>query len=116
MGIGQVGQPLNLNGSFIVLDRAAINHKPRDFYALFSGGHDSLTATAVAFKWAEKRGVKMTAAHIDTTTGIPATQEKVEAAGLRGCVWGQRPPNVHRNQLKLDVGPLCQSCELRRDS
>ena len=63
--------------AFNVLDQAAIEHKPREFFALFSGGHDSLTATAIAFKWAEKRGVKMTAAHIDTTIGIPETQEFV---------------------------------------
>lgn len=260
-----------MSDSFAILDRAVANHKPVEFFALFSGGHDSLTATAIAFKWAQERGVKMTAAHIDTTIGIPETQQfvrgtceeqgwplriergdrdyeslvmefgfpgpgqhgfmyqrlkerglrklvrssktnwqdrvmfitgirqqestrrmkhqyeeqregaqiwaapiyrfdavdcarfieaeglrrnpvkdklemsgeclcgafakpgeikdlelwfpetaerlhdleaKVEAKGLRGCTWGQRPPRVHREQMKLEVGPLCQSCEL----
>lgn len=67
----------NLDHSFAILDRAAINHKPVEFFALFSGGHDSLTATAIAFKWAEHRGIDMTAAHIDTTIGIPETQQFV---------------------------------------
>lgn len=69
---------INLLDSYAILDRAAVNHKPVEFFALFSGGHDSLTAAAIAFKWAKYRGVKMTAAHIDTTIGIPETREFVE--------------------------------------
>ena len=46
-----------------------------------------------------------------TDRRIADIEERVRAAGHHACVWGQRPPNVNREQLSLlDVGPLCSSC------
>lgn len=67
-----------LRDAFAVLDETQVHYTPRAWWTLFSGGHDSLTACAVAFKWAEHRGVQMQAGHIKTGTGIPATTEYVE--------------------------------------
>lgn len=44
---------------------------------------------------------------------LHSLEAAVELTGHPACVWGQRPPNVHREQMKLDVGPLCSSCETR---
>lgn len=50
---------------------------------------------------------------------IHSLEAEVDAAGLRGCVWGQRPPRVHRDQMKMDFGAswddaptgmLCTTC------
>lgn len=87
-----MGERINLDSAFKVLDEAREEHGPRASFALFSGGHDSLAATTVAFKWAEKRGVKMTAAHIDTTIGIPETQEFVK----RVCADNGWPLRIER--------------------
>jgi len=47
----------------------------------------------------------------ETDARIAELEQRVAAAGHHGCVWGQRPPNVARNQLWLiPPGPLCQSC------
>lgn len=44
---------------------------------------------------------------------IAEIEARVQAAGLPGCVWGQRPPNVAKGQLALlPPGPLCSSCSL----
>jgi 3'-phosphoadenosine 5'-phosphosulfate sulfotransferase (PAPS reductase)/FAD synthetase len=43
-------------------------------FALFSGGHDSLTATSVAFE----QGAVESALHIDTGIGVPETRDFVE--------------------------------------
>lgn len=95
----------DLDHSFAILDRAAINHKPVEFFALFSGGHDSLTATAIAFKWAEHRGVDMTAAHIDTTIGIPETQQFVRDT-CREHRWPLRIEKAEKSyrELVLEFG------------
>jgi 3'-phosphoadenosine 5'-phosphosulfate sulfotransferase (PAPS reductase)/FAD synthetase len=46
-------------------------------------------------------------------------EDRVRAVGLRGCVWGQRPPRIHREQMALTfgdewdamaTGPLCIGC------
>lgn len=66
-----------MNSPFQVLDEAYDTHKPVAVRALFSGGHDSLTATGIAFRWARKRGIDLRAAHINTQTGIPETSEFV---------------------------------------
>jgi 3'-phosphoadenosine 5'-phosphosulfate sulfotransferase (PAPS reductase)/FAD synthetase len=51
---------------------------------------------------------------------IRALEVKVEAKGLRGCRWGQRPPRVHREQMKMafgedwdegQAGMLCTTCD-----
>ena len=47
------------------------------WYALFSGGHDSLTATAVTMEWAELVGQPAQVVHINTGIGIPETRKFV---------------------------------------
>jgi 3'-phosphoadenosine 5'-phosphosulfate sulfotransferase (PAPS reductase)/FAD synthetase len=68
-----------LRESYSVLDEAEETYKPRARYALLSGGHDSLTATAVAMEWARSNDLPMGVAHIATGTGIPETTEFVKA-------------------------------------
>lgn len=69
----------DLARAFSVLDEAEEQYAPSARFALFSGGHDSLTATTAAFKWAAARKVEMAAAHINTGTGIPETSEFVRS-------------------------------------
>lgn len=48
---------------------------------------------------------------------IAELEERVRAAGHHACIWGKRPPNVHREQTSLlDVGPLCSSCVYAEES
>lgn len=56
-----------------VLDQAADEHGLASIYALFSGGHDSLTSTAIASYHHLFRGV----VHINTGIGIAETREFV---------------------------------------
>lgn len=56
-----------------LMDRAIEEHKPVAVYALFSGGHDSLTATHIA---AQHPAFKA-AVHINTGIGIAETREFV---------------------------------------
>lgn len=56
-----------------VLNQAIEEHKPIKMFALFSGGHDSLTATHVTAQHPAFSGV----IHIDTGTGLNETQEFV---------------------------------------
>lgn len=52
-----------------------------------------------------------------TDQRITELEERVRAAGHHGCIWGARPPNVHRQQLSmLDMGPLCSSCVYAEES
>lgn len=47
----------------------------------------------------------------DVDKRIAQLERRVAEAGHHGCVWGQRPPNVARDQLWLiPPGPLCSSC------
>ncbi|WP_110642496.1 phosphoadenosine phosphosulfate reductase family protein [Salinicola sp. CPA57] len=58
-----------------IIESAIEEHQPTAIFALFSGGHDSLTCTHVA---AEILGDRLTGvAHIDTGIGIPETQQFV---------------------------------------
>ena len=62
-----------LADAMAVLDEAIEAHHPSHVFALFSGGHDSLTATAVT-----ARHPRFTAAvHINTGIGIEETREFV---------------------------------------
>lgn len=58
-----------------IIEDAIEEHAPVAIFALFSGGHDSLTATHFA---ADVLGDRLTGvAHIDTGIGIPETQQFV---------------------------------------
>ena len=61
-----------------ILEHAIDEYRPAAVFALFSGGHDSLTCTHLA---AEILGERLTGvAHIDTGIGIPETQQFVKDA------------------------------------
>lgn len=62
---------------FAVLDEAYEQYQPAHVFTLFSGGHDSLTATRVGQEWATERGIKAPVAHVNTGTGIKETREFV---------------------------------------
>jgi len=94
-----------LDDAFEVLDEAAEIIAPRAWVALFSGGHDSLTATTVAFEWARARDVPLTAAHIRTGTGIPATTEYVkEVCAAQGWPLKIYDPPVPYEDIVLEYG------------
>lgn len=58
-----------------ILNLAIDAYQPKKIFALFSGGHDSLTATAAAYS---TLGDEIDAVvHIDTGIGIPETQQFV---------------------------------------
>lgn len=56
-----------------LIDEAVAKYKPRAILALFSGGHDSLTATSIA----AKHPAFTSAVHINTGIGIEQTREFV---------------------------------------
>ena len=56
-----------------VLDAAVAEHHPAAVFALFSGGHDSVTSTHLAAQHASFTGV----AHVNTGIGIEDTREYV---------------------------------------
>lgn len=91
--------------SFAVLDEAEAEHGPVARYALFSGGHDSLTACSVAFEWAAARGLPMRAAHIDTTIGIKQTRDFVrDTCRERGWELEVFRPPVTYAQIVIENG------------
>jgi 3'-phosphoadenosine 5'-phosphosulfate sulfotransferase (PAPS reductase)/FAD synthetase len=94
-----------LEDAYAVLDEAERLHKPVARYALFSGGHDSLTTTAVAFAWAEERGLPMAAAHINTGIGIPETTQFVrETCENHGWYLKEFSPPVPYEEIVLEYG------------
>jgi 3'-phosphoadenosine 5'-phosphosulfate sulfotransferase (PAPS reductase)/FAD synthetase len=58
-----------------VIDQAVLEHEPSHLFALFSGGHDSLTSTAIA----SEHPSFTAAVHINTGIGIEATREFVRS-------------------------------------
>lgn len=64
---------IKVESALSVIDDAVKEYKPRKVYALFSGGHDSLTITSVAHKYPQIDGV----IHINTGIGIPETNQFV---------------------------------------
>jgi 3'-phosphoadenosine 5'-phosphosulfate sulfotransferase (PAPS reductase)/FAD synthetase len=84
-----------------VLSSAVRIHKPSAIFALFSGGHDSLCATAVAAIHS-----RFTAAvHINTTIGIEETRTFVRDT-CRKNKWPllEYPPPVTYRRLVLSDG------------
>lgn len=69
----------HLSGAFEVLDEAYDTHKPDIVFGLFSGGHDSLTATRIGQEWAARRKLWSPVAHVNTGTGIKETRDFVIA-------------------------------------
>jgi 3'-phosphoadenosine 5'-phosphosulfate sulfotransferase (PAPS reductase)/FAD synthetase len=59
-----------IDAALAVLDEAVDKHEPSGVYALFSGGHDSLTSTALAAKHSSFTA----AVHINTGIGIEETR------------------------------------------
>lgn len=97
--------PALLEEAFAVLDEAEAEHKPRARWALISGGHDSLTATAVGFEWAKARGHEMRAAHIRTGTGVKATTDFVEeTCEEQGWPLQIFDPPVRYEEIVLEYG------------
>jgi len=61
----------------LILDTAYAQHRPVAIFLMFSGGHDSLTATHLGAAWAEKHGYPFKVAHINTGIGVEQTREFV---------------------------------------
>lgn len=79
-----------------IIRDAIAEYKPKHVFALFSGGHDSLTATHVAMRHAEVEA----AVHIATGTGIPQTFEFVEQT----CAAHGWPLKVYRPPADYEPG------------
>lgn len=82
--------------AFSVIHKALHDHEPVSVLALFSGGHDSLTATSVAMR----SGLATAVAHIDTGTGVPESSEFVEKV----CEDEGWPLKVYRPPLDEETG------------
>lgn len=65
--------PANVDSGLALIDSAIAEHHPSRVFALFSGGHDSLSATAVAAKHPHFTA----AVHCNTGIGVPETREFV---------------------------------------
>jgi len=65
--------PALVRSAHAVIDAGLTEYRVRHVWALFSGGHDSLTATHVASQHPAFAGV----IHIDTGTGVPETEQYV---------------------------------------
>lgn len=64
-----------LNNAYATIDKALDDYGLDTFYALFSGGHDSLTVAHIASQHPRFGGI----IHLDTGTGLPETRAYVEA-------------------------------------
>lgn len=84
-----------------ILNLAVDKYQPKKIFALLSGGHDSLTATAAAYAILEEEinGV----IHIDTGIGIPETQQFV----IDVCRDNNWPLTIYRaaENTKADGSP-----------
>lgn len=84
-----------------ILNLAVDKYQPTKIFALFSGGHDSLTATAAAYEILDDEisGV----IHIDTGIGIPETQQFV----IDVCEANNWPLTIYRasENTKADGSP-----------
>lgn len=83
-----------------IIHRAIEMHEPKAVIALYSGGHDSVTATAVVAAAVPDR---IQVAHIDTGIGIPETQQHV----VETCETMGWPLSIYRaaENVKADGTP-----------
>jgi 3'-phosphoadenosine 5'-phosphosulfate sulfotransferase (PAPS reductase)/FAD synthetase len=95
----------DLQPCFELLDEAVAKHDPALIYALFSGGHDSLTAVTIAQDWATQHRRWLPVAHVNTGTGIPETREFVinTAQAHSWPLLELHPPRSYRS-LVLELG------------
>lgn len=66
---------ITMKQAFDILDRADDEYKPSHYFALFSGGTDSLVNTYVSLEWAKSRSIDMRVVHINTGIGIEETRQ-----------------------------------------
>lgn len=94
-----------LTAAFALLDEAYDTHQPSHVFCLFSGGHDSTSATAIGMEWAHARKLRPLVAHVNTGTGIKETREHVLAlADRQGWELIElHPPRSYRS-LVLEMG------------
>ncbi len=84
-----------------ILDEAVEVHRPTHIFGMFSGGHDSLTATHVASQHPLFSG----AAHMNTTIGVPRTRVYVrETSALMGWPLKEYLPPVSYREIVLRHG------------
>lgn len=94
-----------IEDAYGVLDEAEATHRPVARYALFSGGHDSLTTCSVAMAWACEMHHDMEVAHINTGIGIPQTTEFVrETCAEQGWPLREFTPPVSYDEIVLEHG------------
>jgi 3'-phosphoadenosine 5'-phosphosulfate sulfotransferase (PAPS reductase)/FAD synthetase len=93
-----------VEAAFAILDEARLAGH-RQTFALFSGGHDSLTATKLAMEWAESRKVWLPVAHVNTGTGIRETHDfVVETAQEHGWPLIELHPPRSYESLVMEMG------------
>lgn len=66
--------PFSVTSAELILNVAYMKHEPVAIFLMFSGGHDSLTATHFGATWASKHGYPFKVAHINTGIGIGETR------------------------------------------
>lgn len=90
-----------LTKSSEILNCAIDKYQPKKIFALLSGGHDSLTATAAAYSILENEIAGVI--HIDTGIGIPETQQFV----IDVCAANDWPLTIYRasENTKSDGSP-----------
>lgn len=96
---------MKVDAAFATLNEAHGKHKPSAVFSLFSGGHDSLTATSIAFEWSKISGIPVQAAHINTTIGIEETREFVrETCSREGWPLRELFPPRDYESLVMEFG------------
>lgn len=98
----RVGQLIS--SAFNRLEAAGQFYRPESIAGLLSGGHDSLTATYLAFRYyTETRGPRFFAAHIDTGIGVHETQHFV----METCAEHGIPLKIYRamDNCRADGSP-----------
>lgn len=87
----------NVVAAQALLDKQYLVHKPVAVYLMFSGGHDSLTATHVGATWATERHIPFSVVHINTGIGIEQTRQFVRQTCLVNG-WNLRELHADREE------------------